>query len=329
METIDIALASDHGYFCGLLVTAVSMARFASREAVLRFDVLDGGVKDEAWQFLCDKLRAEHPHVVVRRFKVDDGQFSAFPEWNGPSRMTYARLLLPELVTDATYILYCDVDFLWTADVAELWALRDDKICIQAHLDWPDSRYRVEPPWFKARKLPFESERYICAGLLLMNLVRFRQENMSARMMDFLRCHPDVQYVDQTAINAVLMQSEDLSLLKLLPDKWHRFSGTLRPEEINGAWAIHYGGNSPWRRDWWTQLLNDATIRWHGLYGELTGRTVWQSLRQFYSAQDIVLRRLIFRLVRWSGTRCLFFVFLRTMGRGCYISTLKRQMGLS
>lgn len=42
-DIIDIALASDGGYFCGLFVTACCIAKHADKAANLRFNILDGG----------------------------------------------------------------------------------------------------------------------------------------------------------------------------------------------------------------------------------------------------------------------------------------------
>ena len=43
METIEIALAADRGYFCGLLVTACSIAMSCKSAVILSFNILDAG----------------------------------------------------------------------------------------------------------------------------------------------------------------------------------------------------------------------------------------------------------------------------------------------
>ena len=128
METIDIALASDAAYFPGLLVTAASLARAASRSARLRFNVLDGGIGEENLCFLRERLSLEHPHAELRTFPVDDARFKSLRAWNGSGRMAYARLLIPGLLPESEFAIYCDVDFLWMTDVAELWKLRDGSV---------------------------------------------------------------------------------------------------------------------------------------------------------------------------------------------------------
>lgn len=310
METIDIALASDHGYFCGLLVTAVSMARHASREVALRFNVLDGGLTAADWEMLHEKLRCAHPHADVRRLVIDETRYATFPAWNCGSRMVYARLELADLLDEEEFVLYCDVDFLWQADVAELWALRDERVVLQGHPDgWELTRER-ENAWYAAQGLPFDFERYVCTGLLLINLRRYRQEALTAKVMAFLSEHRDVRYVDQTALNVVVPEKG------ILPSKWHRFSRDLRHGEEKGDWAIHFAGDLPWRCIWRAHALNDAAIAWHRFHGELTGVGTWGSLRMFFGVKEILFRRLLHKIVSHRVSRGLFFLLLKAVGHG-------------
>lgn len=47
------------------------------------------------------------------------------------SEFTYTRYLVPALCQYRGWALFCDSDFLWLADVAELWALRDARYALQ------------------------------------------------------------------------------------------------------------------------------------------------------------------------------------------------------
>lgn len=49
-----------------------------------------------------------------------------FQSFHGTGKTTYARLLLPDLLSDVTYVIYTDVDILWLADIAELWDSIDE-----------------------------------------------------------------------------------------------------------------------------------------------------------------------------------------------------------
>ena len=47
---IEIALASNEGYVCGLVVTAGSIALNANRSVSLHFNILDCGIKDATYE---------------------------------------------------------------------------------------------------------------------------------------------------------------------------------------------------------------------------------------------------------------------------------------
>jgi len=319
VETIQIALASDANYFPGLLVTAVSLARSAAREVALAFNVLDGGVGETNLSFLREKLEEAHPHVELKTFAVDESRFSAFPEWNSGSRMAYARLIIPELMSASDFVLYCDVDFLWTADVSEIWALRDPGKSLQACPDDWSSTLEKESVWYAAHGIDVDVSRYVCSGLLLINLKRFRAEDLSRRLMVFLCAHTDVLYADQSAINAVVPD------IGILPRKWGRFARSLHGAELPGAWAIHFAGSAPWKDGWWTQAITDAHGLWYRTYAQLTGIGYLDAVRTFLTPRQYGTRRLTWIMATHALLRIPFLLLLRLVGRACYIPEIKEM----
>lgn len=317
METIQLALASDANYFPGLLVTAVSIARHASQDVSLVFNVLDGGIGDANLAFLRDRLGQAHPSISVRTYPVETAQFTEFPEWTSGSRMAYARLLMAELLQEEQFVLYCDVDFLWTADAAELWALRSQDYVLQACADGWCSTLDREAAWFALRGLAFDAKRYVCSGLLLVNLNRWREEKLGRKIMDFLHEHTDVLFVDQTAINAVVAN------IGLLPSKWGRFSREISARDLRGSWAIHYAGGAPWCANWWTSYITPSDILWYRVYGELVGRSARAVRKGFLAPWEYAKRRITYFLVHIPIIRTLFFVLLKLSGRGIYVPMLR------
>lgn len=319
METIDIALASDAAYFPGLLVTAASIARTASRDALLRFNVLDGGIGGENVRLLRERLSLEHPHAELRIFPVDDARFQTLRAWNGSGRMAYARLLVPDLLPEAEFAIYCDVDFLWTADVAELWELRDESVSVRARREANAATLAREERWFAANGIRFDSSKYVCSGLMIMNLRLFRERGISGALLDFLAAHGDVQYVDQTAVNAVV---DDIGML---PGRWGAFAWQYDAGAAGKGSAIHFAGSAPWKCGWWTQALTDAHEAWYRLYGDLV-RLDWRAARRrFLPWRQIASRRATWIIVRHAALRIPFFLLLRLLRRGCYIPELKEM----
>lgn len=318
METIDIALAADAAYFPGLLVTAVSLARHASRERSLRINVLDGGIGAENREFLERKLAEAHAACTVRYFDIDDRRFAAYPAWNGNGRMAYARLLLPDLVTDADWLVYCDVDFLWLADVAELWKLRDPTRVLQARRDAVGTfLLKAEDEWYRARGIEVDMDDYVCTGLMIVNLAEFRRRQIARTIFGFLGEHPDVLFVDQSAINAVVREKG------FLDERWGAFSRWLSDADFHRSLAVHYSGCAPWCGGRWNKVIYGVDRHWYAFYAELCGIGEWTARFRLLGVCDYFKRRLVYLLVTLPLVREFTFLALRVLGRGCYIPYFK------
>ena len=323
---IEIALATDANYFCGLLVTAVSLARHASPDADLRFNVLDGGIPDADWADFEEKVCVAHPRSAFRRFRVDDARFAAFPEWNGRSRFTYARLPLPALMPDADWVVYCDVDFLWCADIGELWALRDPRAVVLSTPDGTEDARAREAPWFSARGLAYDFETYFCAGLSFFNLALWRRFGLAEKTLAFLDAHTDVQLADQSALNAILggaPLTPDVVNVKMLPAKWQTMSRFATADDIRRGCVLHYAGDTPWRQAWRTQPLTDLHLLWHAVHGGLRGESADASVARFFPKGAVRLRRFVFRLAAAPVLRELVFLAYRLTGRSGYLPWMR------
>jgi len=297
---IEIALPSDENYVMGLLATAASMAIHVRPSVTLSFNVLDGGITDETFVRFEDKIRQLHAKSVFHRIPVREDAFLDLPAWSG-NKMTYARLLLPQSLPAVDHVVYCDTDFLWTTDIEPLWNLRDDDVPLQGALDMP-ATVASEEQWFAAKRLPFHADHYFGGGLMMMNLRLFREEHTIERAMQFIRQHPDVQFADQSAVNATLGDRT-----RMLDGRWHTLSLQLNNKLLTMGCGIHLASESPWRRQTKSDVLSDPKIMWHWFYGRLTGVTTWASLRQRFGALDILLRRGAFL---WGATPLLKWLLL-------------------
>jgi lipopolysaccharide biosynthesis glycosyltransferase len=314
-EPIHIALASDGRFFPGLRVTAASIACYASREAVLVLHILDGGIPDEAFENLRVLLGRIHPQATPRRHRVNDETLKDCPEYRG-SRLTYARLLLPALLPDVRHIIYCDCDFLWRADIAELWRERHDSIILQSTRDGAAETEAVERRWFASHGYTFESPAYFCAGLMICNLELFRTRGISKQAFDFLRLHPDVNRADQTALNVLLSRET-----RLLPQRWQRFSRSVNGRDLQDPIVIHYGGENPWEASPWWKPLTDSVLLWHRFNDLLLGRP-GGSLALYFSPAQILFKRALQRAMRLRPFRSVLYAVLRIIGRASYQSAL-------
>jgi len=318
MQTIEIALASDEGYVCGLIVTAASMAMNASRDVALRFHILDCGISEASYEEIVRRVAKWHPHVSFVRHRITDEMLKDLPAWHG-GKGCYARLFLPSLLPDVHFIVYCDVDFLWVGDVAELWLLRNDDFALWSVHDAGEDTLNAEEAWHRGHGLSFDREKYFCSGLCFMNLAKFREKSYAQKALDFVAQYPDVRFPDQAALNYVLRGD-----VKLVDAKWQQLTALLDDEACKNPCVFHYAGDTPWKRPYLVNMMTDALLLWHSYYARIYGLTVWQSLRRFFSAWQIVYRRLLWYAMGHPVTSWMVCGFLRAVGKGVCISYLRR-----
>jgi hypothetical protein len=313
MDRVEIALAANETYFSGLVVTAGSIALHASQNVILSFHICDGGIPDAKYQNFCNLISSKHSHVEFTRHKINETVFKQFPKWQG-NHMAYARLLLDNLMPESEHVIYCDVDFLWMADIAKLWQLRDNKSALISVPDSCKETLEKEEKWFKSHRLPFDKRSYVCSGLTFFNLRLMRQMNLREKIYHWLEKYPDVIFPDQAALNSILFAK-----IRLIPSYWQQLTVTLKQEDFDQPIVLHYAGESPWKRRLWIEMLTDTILLWHKYNAKIHSKTLWWSLRQYFSIWEIFYRRAIFELLSKKLTRKIFFWLLDKTGRSSYI----------
>ncbi len=158
---------------------------------------------------------------------------------------TYFRILLSKLL-DKTIkkILYLDCDLIVNNDITELWNTNIKNYVLAA----VDESFILNP--IKKRRLVLElglpsNSLYFNAGVLLINLEKYRKDKVSERIINFLHSHPKLKFMDQDALNAVL-QNKWLQI----DYKWNytTYHWDALPH-VKPA-IIHFcGRNKPWNSD--------------------------------------------------------------------------------
>lgn len=308
VNVIQIAMGADQNYFCGLLVTAVSMARNCSKDAVVSYNMLDGGINAESKAYLEKKCREVHKSCSFNWISINTQRFDQYPKFLDKGMMTYARLLLPDLLPTCDHVIYTDVDILWLADVAELWAKRDDDIILQSVTDGVPEAVVKEGAWFREHGYKFDAERYFCAGMCFINLAKFRKEDMVRKLLEFIEQHPTINAHDQTALNVLMSDRDDVIML---PTKWQQRTVPLFIDEITERSAIHYAADAPWRNINYIHLLTDFHLLWFRIEAQIRGLTTWQVMRGYYSAWKLISSRFFF--VLGSSSRFGYYLLKLSM----------------
>lgn len=300
---IHVALASDENYFEGLLTTAWSIARNCSRPEDLVLHILDGGISASSWDFLISRLASFKS--TINRIPVDQkASFDGFKAYRGTGRMTYARLLLPDLLPQTENIIYSDVDIVWIVDIAELWDALDASAVL--HFVAKKNRHEPEVEWFEQNGFKFEQQNRFSAGMIVMNLRKFREEKLHIKMLDAItNSNGDVPCYDETALNAFMFGRHDRCEIH---KRWQRLSGGRQDDLEHDGFVLHYGSDAPWRSiHTYHHFLNDQHLIWHRFHAEARSITTWQSLRMFNSPLDIISCRLLYLM---AANSALFLKFL-------------------
>lgn len=311
MEKVEIAMASDNGAYCGLLIAACTAASCADKDAELVYHILDGGINDDDFAFFETSLVKCNPHVRVDRIRISQETFAECPSYHG-SKMTYSRLMLPKLLPDVRRVIYFDTDFYWRADIVRLWAETTGVVSIAPVLDQNPGGVEKERLWFERNGLPFPKGRYFCMGSCVINLEHWRKHGIMDRVFDFLRRYPTVECAEQTPLNSILRPEE----VMLMPVSWGRFVRLMTPAEFRRPAALHFSAEAPWNASRATRMLTDAQLLWFKTDAEIRGISVWRSLRRFYSPKEIICARFIYTLImKVPPCRWLFHLYLAKAGR--------------
>ena len=247
MSMTPIAFASD-AQFVEQLKTASFSAVYACRNSPDGIDVhiLDCGIDDGTWtryerdirEFAegCRSLLRLERHVIDMRILKD------CPGWTNGSRATWARVLLPDILSEEKMCVYSDCDMLFIENPASILAvLRDAGALLAGHRN-PYGSIGPDGRWFTGMNLPYDPDTYVCAGLIGIDLDAFREQHFIREAFSFLEHYPDVISADQTVLNwfchgrtAVLDEGWGL-----FPHECFTYDGEIK--------ALHYSGGYAWSR---------------------------------------------------------------------------------
>ncbi|MFL2029669.1 glycosyltransferase family 8 protein [Loigolactobacillus zhaoyuanensis] len=187
----------------------------------------------------------------INYLSVDESLFRQAVTDDRIIKAAYYRIYTADLLPQLDRILYLDCDLICTSDISQLWQTSLNGKVIAAV---EDAGYvpRLAEMGIKAQQ-PF----YFNSGMMLIDLKRWRDENITKKVMDFINQHPEkLKYHDQDALNAVLADN-----WCYLHPKYNMQSRLIRREQVHplppaeilaeearqDPIFIHYSGRSkPW-----------------------------------------------------------------------------------
>ena len=221
-----VLCAADENYVKPLAVTLHSAASHLAVGNELQVVLLDGGISESSWVGLRETL-IDLP-ITVQVIRPDLTQVSDLMTSHHISHAAYLRLLAAQLLPDyVDKVIYLDSDLLVLDDVTELWQIELGEAYCAAVVD-------IACPFIDATEhfaavggteADFESVPYVAAitpipnwkqlgidgggryfnsGVMVMNLRRWREDDISRKLFDCLRDNREhVWCWDQYALNVV------------------------------------------------------------------------------------------------------------------------------
>ena len=235
MKTVHVSFCADLPYVPILCVALTSLYMHNFRRPIDVTVVLQT-VDENAERLIQDSAARFNRNVDIIDLKNID--LSYLPEYSQPVS-TYYRLLLPSLLKNRNRTIYLDSDLVVEIDLSELFDADLDghplggvpdrdaiQQGLQAHINRP-------------------GDLYINAGVLVMDLDKWRKENIAQQCMQWLTENPTIAtMMDQDAINYTLYKQKfffdkkfnlnpihdpPAKTLAEIPERVLHFAGAIKP----------------------------------------------------------------------------------------------------
>ena len=189
---------------------------------------------------VCVKSLLEYSSVelniqpIIRSDLMDAGEYFREQPEAGSVEFTYTRFLTPYMSKFKGWSLFIDCDFLFTRDVAELFALADDKYAIMC------AKHDYVPK--NAVKMDGQKQ------------VAYPRKNWSSCIL-WNCAHPSnrilTPYTASRQTGAYLHRFKFLKdhMIGDIPIEWNWLEGEYDKPEVPPA-AIHFTNGGPWFEDW-------------------------------------------------------------------------------
>ncbi|MPY70530.1 MAG: glycosyltransferase [Alphaproteobacteria bacterium] len=172
---------------------------------------------------------------IKRQALRDAGLYTRDADPLASTEFTYTRFFVPYLQGYKGWALFCDCDFLWLGDIAELVALRDDRFAVMCvHHD-----HRPREDWKMDRQKQTVYPRKNWSSMVLYNCghpanAALTPEVVNSQAGSFLH---RFQWLEDDLIGAV-------------PETWNWLDGWSEPPATGHPDVVHFTRGGPWFDDW-------------------------------------------------------------------------------
>jgi len=245
---LTIVSNADENFFPGLGVAVTSAVAAASGDYDYHFLILDGGLAVDSFSQLREAVKTIGAKkgiiATLERLEVDQSRLHVLPKRRG-SRMTYAKLVLPEILPHLESVIYLDADVLCFTGLEKIHAPAGQSHWLLAGARDFFSVIQKDCPWLDQVPTSERTLPYINCGVMWMNLTGLREMNFTEKAITARASIRNARQGDQSVFNFLCRGKS-----YILPDAInHRTSiGSTRPLcQGNLELNLHYiGSPKPW-----------------------------------------------------------------------------------
>ena len=228
-ELCIVSLADDQ-YAQHMSVTFVSVLMNLSLDVGVRFYVLSTGMSESNREKIVKSVEPFEAEVCF--IQADGSAYESFDAMANGNRETYLRMAIADALPSSVERVIClDSDLIVTGDLMDLWGTDLNGRTVAA----------VTDQWaaVQCEALGIPRGVYFNAGVLLIDLKRWREQEVSARAIAFIGANREkLQYHDQDGLNAVLHDD-----WLPLPPTWNAHTVIIKEWSSSSPPAIvHYTG---------------------------------------------------------------------------------------
>lgn len=196
-EKINIIIASDCNYLCHATVVMLSVLINTDNPENVFFYFLDEGIGDENQSYLSQQICDLGSSIVF--IDIDKSIFESFHISGHIKHSAYYRILAPLILpSNMTKALYLDSDLMLLKDISKLYSMNLEDAIIAAVED------SIEQDDMHMKLLNKVDRRYFNSGVLIIDLVKWREQNITEKVFDYIKENPEkLKYWDQDALNVI------------------------------------------------------------------------------------------------------------------------------
>ena len=179
----------------GVLMTSIVVNN--SKENIV-FHIITRNIDTEQLKYLASF--SNKYFIDINIYIIDSNYFKNLPTTSYISQATYNRFLIPLLLKGITSkVLYLDADIICLGNIKQIFNIKLDNIT--AGVIEESNNYVVQQ---QIKNLELQSNKYFNAGVLYINIDRWIERDINAKIINIINTRNNLEFMDQDILNIVL-----------------------------------------------------------------------------------------------------------------------------